>query len=458
MAASSTFLRFTLLAISLRAALLIYGEYHDVHSALKYTDIDYRVFSDATKFILRTHSLPVGDIAAGPLTRFFSAQIGDPYARDTYRYTPLLAIILIPNELLHPTWGKVLFALCDILIGIILYHIFQRTMHDLYVAPQTTAASDASKEAVPSPLSQLRLRDSAIWWIGGLWLLNPMVANISTRGSAESVLGLMVISSLGFMVSGQDIPAAISLGLAAHFKIYPVIYGTSMLAVLARKEGAKGKGLLGSGWGSWRQVKFSMVCFGTFVVLSAVMYSIWGWPFLEHTYLYHISRRDHRHNFSPYFYPTYLSYPPFGSNSTSIPSPMHSITALESPLLSFLPQMILALASGLAFGSNIGDLPFTWLVQTMAFVNFNKVCTSQYFMWYLWFLPLVLPRLQMSRWAGVSTLGVWIATQAIWLSLAYRLEFLGQNVFLYLWFAGATFLTGQNYVLVKIIQGYKFTQ
>ena len=38
--------------LAFRLILILYGEYHDKHSPLKYTDVDYRVFSDAASFIL----------------------------------------------------------------------------------------------------------------------------------------------------------------------------------------------------------------------------------------------------------------------------------------------------------------------------------------------------------------------------------------------------------------------
>lgn len=50
-------------------------------------------------------------------------------------------------------------------------------------------------------------------------------------------------------------------------------------------------------------------------------------------------------------------------------------TALRNPLVSFLPQMLLCLLAGVVLARR--DLSFAWFVQTMVFVTFNKVCTSQ---------------------------------------------------------------------------------
>lgn len=90
----------------------------------------------------------------------------------------------------------------------------------------------------------------------------------------------------------------------------------------------------------------------------------YGWPFLEHSYLYHVARIDHRHNFSPYNTMLYLN------SSPSAESSLH----LES--LAFLPQILLsAIIIPLALAKR--DLASTMLAQTFAFVTFNKVCTSQ---------------------------------------------------------------------------------
>jgi len=61
---------------------------------------------------------------------------------------------------------------------------------------------------------------------------------------------------------------------------------------------------------------------------------------------------------------------------------------------------------------------------------------TQYFLWYLWFLPIVGTTLSFPRRAEVGALiALWAGAQAVWLALAYRLEFMAQNTFVYLWLA-----------------------
>ncbi|KAH9824178.1 family 50 glycosyltransferase [Melampsora americana] len=397
------FIKFSLLpGLLLRLILILYSVYHDQTHQLKYTDLDYFVYSDAAKFILnpsKPHSSP----------------IGSPYDRDTYRYTPLLAILLLPNHLLHPLWGKLLFSISDLFIGLLLYLLIRldHSSHSILI-------------------------------INSLWLLNPIVANISTRGSSESILGVLIISTLYCFERKRFTLSAILLGLAVHFKIYPFIYGASIWTQLGSY----------SNLNSWShrlisinklQFRFALISIGTLSTSSALMYSIWGHEYLQHSYLYHLNRLDHRHNFSPYFYQIYLNF--------FEPDPSPLMRFLSHPLISFVPQISLSLGLGFLFGLN--DLRFAWFIQTLAFVGFNKVITSQYFLWYLWLIPLILNRIHLSRSRLISMLSSWIITQALWLNQAYQLEFLGRSVFRPLWICSCLFFISHSWILICLIQAYK---
>lgn len=115
---------------------------------------------------------------------------------------------------------------------------------------------------------------------------------------------------------------------------------------------------------------------------------------MEHTYLYHVTREDHRHNFSIWFYQMYLGI----ENTSSLMG-----------LLAFVPQMALVTIIGIAFGK---DIFFACFVQTFLFVSFNKVITSQYFMWYICLFPLILPSSKINfKWKGLFLLLAWAAGQ-----------------------------------------------
>ena len=175
-------------AIAFRILLLIYGRWQDANSPMKYTDIDYLVFTDAA--------------------RFMSGGIS-PYRRATYRYTPLLAWLLLPTTwdtkaIPNHVWfdfGKALFAAGDIVTGWLIMRILIET--------KKMSTESALKYA-------------------SLWLLNPMVANISTRGSSEGLVAVIVITLLWATLQRRVKLAGVLLGLGVHFKIYPFIYAASI--------------------------------------------------------------------------------------------------------------------------------------------------------------------------------------------------------------------------------------
>lgn len=169
-------------AVLLRLILLVYGRWQDAHSPVKYTDIDYLVFTDASRFISWRRS---------------------PYDRATYRYTPLLAWLLYPTSWggLWFEFGKALFAAGDVVTGYLVARIL---------------------------MQQYGMRTDRAMKYASIWLLNPMVANISTRGSSEGLLAMLVVLILQTALEGSIWTCGLLLGMAVHFKIYPFIYAATV--------------------------------------------------------------------------------------------------------------------------------------------------------------------------------------------------------------------------------------
>lgn len=368
-------------AFLLRSVLLVYGIYQDSVSALKYTDIDYYVFTDAARAVSRHSS---------------------PYDRATYRYTPLLAWILLPTSWggLWFHFGKALFALSDLIAGWLILRLLKRQGLE----------------------EQRALRCASVW------LLNPMVANISTRGSSEGFLCVLVMALLWAFETGKIALSGVLLGVCVHFKIYPFIYGASMLWALETqfpKSPTDTPFQNALRFLNANRILLISTSITTFTALNLLMYNIYGPPFLQHTFFHHLTRIDHRHNFSPYNTLLYLSS---AKSASATPTTTFSPVSFES--LAFIPQILLSTIL-IPIALSKQDLPTTMLAQTLAFVTFNKVCTSQYFLWYLIFLPLYLPHSSLLERPslGLSALALWVLGQAAWLQQGYQLEFLGKSTF-----------------------------
>jgi phosphatidylinositol glycan class M len=236
---SSPFLVFTS-AAALRIILFFYGLWQDANSPMKYTDIDYYVFTDAARFTAHGHS---------------------PYDRETYRYTPLLAWMLLPTTW-SSTWfsfGKVLFAIGDIVAGCLIVLVLK------------SSNKMSTKRALK---------------FASIWLLNPMVATISTRGSSEGLLGVMVIALLWAITQKKIYVAGVLLGLGVHFKIYPFIYAPSIVwwlddehvgssltnASKSKTKGETGFVTLVARFCNKGRITLAMTSCLTFMTLNALMY------------------------------------------------------------------------------------------------------------------------------------------------------------------------------------------
>ena len=260
-----------------------------------------------------------------------------------------------------------------------------------------------------------------------LWLLNPIAAGVSTRGNAESLLGCLVLCTLLAVKKGRPVVAGVFLALSVHLKMYPIIYSLPMFLHLAYcTTGVRS-------FVNSRTIRF-VLSFG--LVQTALVVPLWyvyGYEFLYETYLYHLVRSDTRHNFSPYFYLLYLSKYAKGT----------ALLASFLKFVSFLPQALLSAFFALRYFDKI-ELCLT--LQTISFVMLNKVSTSQYFLWYLWLIPLLYPR------ALLTLLPLWLLGQAAWLFTGYLLEFQCLNYFLAMHFSGLFFLLSQCFIVCNLIR------
>ncbi|SCU91438.1 LADA_0F09956g1_1 [Lachancea dasiensis] len=368
-------------AMGLRIGFFLYGMYQDAYLDVKYTDIDYFVFHDAAGYVSQGMS---------------------PFLRDTYRYTPLLSWLLVPNHRLP--WihfGKLIFVIFDLLTGVLILKLLETNTR------------------------RKRLL------LASLWLLNFMVITISTRGNAESVLCFLIMLALYCLRFRYYVLFGLVFGLAIHTKIYPIIYSIPIAAYLFFQQRTGVLCLLRIG-------------IATLTSLGATcywMYRLYGPLFLEQAYFYHMYRTDHRHNFSVFHMLLYFESAQSGTT--------------YGAQWAFLPQTIVILAIVLLISrdSSFQNLLSVLFVQTYAFVTFNKVCTSQYFIWYLIFLPFYLARSEISIKKGLFMAVVWVTTQALWLLQGYLLEFRGQNVFVPgLFLSSLLFFIANVWILGQFIQ------
>ncbi|XP_015121771.1 GPI mannosyltransferase 1 [Diachasma alloeum] len=371
------------LALILRLILVAYADLHDKYFSVPYTDVDYKVYTDASRFLLSGKS---------------------PYERHTYRYTPLLALILTPNILLHSSFGKILFSLIDIIIAILMKHILMR--------------------------GQCNDKTSGICAL--VWLYCPLIIVISTRGNADSVAVFLVLLTLNYLISDNPFLSGIIHGISVHFRLYPIAFSLVMYLGISDNHFLP----------NIRQIKLVSGCILSLGLCTLVSYYFYGYEFLHESLIYHLIRRDARHNFSVYFYMHYLSI---------------EQQVLFDKWLTILPPVILLIALSFRY-SRKKDLPFATLTQAMVMVTYNSVITSQYFFWYVSLLPLCLPYIKMRVRRLMILFIIWIGSQGLWLLDAYALEYGGLNSFQSIWISSLIFFVVNVKVLVEVINKYDNTE
>ncbi|KAL5971621.1 GPI mannosyltransferase 1 [Taenia solium] len=348
-------------AILLRLGLFIFSLWQDAtrwpDGQLRFTDVDYDVFTDAAKAMVT------------------GANIYE--ARPTYRYSPLIALLLWPGHLVSTTFrlsapfhaaayasGKVIFLSADIFCALL-----QRSI---------ILTENASQSISTHTIS---------WLVGAFWLFNPVTATVSVRGNAESILGLCVLACLWSLLQDRVVLAGLLFGLCVHVKLYPVIYAPVIYLQLCDPSNPT-LSLLPTR----RHWHFGLATLAALSGLTWASYAAYGWTFLDHAYFYHFTRVDLWHNFAPHFYPIYLFEGALALNETTYdsslfpynhfpvwlleaffwPATLQRLYALFKVLI-MLPSALLI--TGLSF--RFWHTPsFAWFAITFVFVTFNKVSPS----------------------------------------------------------------------------------
>lgn len=483
-------------AALVRIILTFYGAWQDASFDVKYTDIDYEVVTDAARHV-----------ATG----------GSPYERHTFRYTPLLAYLLLPNITVHKIFGKLLFAAADIAAALLLLHSSQAD------PTRVPAARSACCGRRPLDAGAVSL---------AVWLFNPYTATISTRGSSDALVTCMQLLTLhllrlsgGYAASDRPAPVACDsaarlegvaralpavqhgvrappdcapdgqpsrptgaaeqsslpgacacthpsgsvqipfmrlreglalgaagavYGLLVHWRVFPVIYGPSLVLHLWHRSSPARRPVLV--W-TTRCLVFGVAALAVFCGLGLHFHQLYGAAFLHETFLYHAARHDPRHNFSPHFLFTYLRH--FAPAAADGAAAARAGLAWWQDAGRFTTALTAATVVGMA-ARYARNLDVCWLLTTIAFVAFNKVSTAQYFVWYLGLLPLVLPRLAPARSAPLVLAAVfWLSAQLNWLAWAYLLEFQGQSIHVVVWINSLIFLVAHTGVILGLMRAFE---
>jgi len=78
--------------------------------------------------------------------------------------------------------------------------------------------------------------ESRCLWSMLLWLYNPFTVTISTRGSCDSLVTLLLLATMLLLLQGQRVLPALLYGLAVHFRIFPIVYAPAIVMYLAQRR------------------------------------------------------------------------------------------------------------------------------------------------------------------------------------------------------------------------------
>jgi GPI mannosyltransferase 1 subunit M len=424
-----------IVATVLRVLLIYYGEIADSVSEVPYTDVDYRVITDGASYLLKNES---------------------PFKRHTFRYSPLMAVLVLPNVLIDTSVGKLIFALFDLLVAFLIRQIildefeFSKCTVENKLIKLDKASNrkqlkrkEVTKVRISLPQKFIRIAEVSSYY----WLYNPLPMVISTRGNGDSVSCAVVLASLYYLLrpslkNSNFFISGLLLGLAIHLRLFPIALSLAYFLSIASTPLQNAKDIL---WTVIRPNRQQLLLVaGTLASLSAItllFYQLYGYQFLYESLLYHLVRKDTRHNYSLFFYLQYL-----GSAS--------DVSALEK-LFTLVPPILLVTLLSFAFGRNRQTLPLCLFSIALVICTYNSVLTTQYFVWFFSLLPLCVKNLKNIGYRKTVVLPlIWFLAQLGWLLPAFLLEFKGWNTFEFIFMQCILFFVANILILQMLISNF----
>ncbi|CAH8496913.1 unnamed protein product [Heterobilharzia americana] len=494
-----------ILALILRLVLVVFSVWQDSvrwpDGQLRFTDVDYDVFSDAAQafidgkniyverywlFSKGKKSLTSTQVVSNN-SDFFDIPIDESQRHQSIPDVSVIAHI----------WGKLIFIMADLLCGYLQYKIIQdKLFQDNATLPDKINPRTGQK-SLSSNTNRL-----AVYFVCFGWLFNPVTAVVSARGNADALQSCFVLACLWCILKHRIILAGLLYGLCIHLRIYPVIYSPSIYMWLMEEKKSDNDNEMSKSQSrslfsvfmklpNRNHLVFGFSCLLSLIILTGLCYLYFGGIlFLQQAYIYHFSRSDFKHNFAPHFLSVYLLsgqkwfnnkqiMPAYGfsqwlnimwrilqcddeDDRNSLIGNMNTINLSEYifNIASLAPCILLIPCLSFKLYSNMG---LCWFVLTYMFVTFNRVCTSQYFLWSLCLLPVALIDIRLPPgitpfYAVVHTLLIWFGSQGLWLASAYTLEmctlkgvFLNRIIWIIVWMASLNFFACNIFILFRLI-------
>ena len=406
-----------ILAFIVRLGLIVANDLVDKHLNINYTDIDYHVISDGARHIITSQG---------------------PYKRASYRYSPYFAVIMLPNIYIHYDLAKVFICLIDVSVGKLI-EVLLNIQEDCDIKP---------KDKYDFRIISL------------LYIFNPLMIYISTRGSTDCLMTFLIILTIILIEMKLNVFAGIVYGFSVHMSIYPLIYFVSFYLYIGYKNLSKietensSKSLLMvlvskilslvsnikrilHSILNLNSIIFAICATFTFITLFNFFFLIYGRGFVYETYLHHLIRKENRNNYSLYFYMNYLNYSTYSSKILSY--------------ITILNQFCLVISSSVKLFPKIN---FCIFVQTMVLVTFNHSVRVQCFVCYMSLLPLLLPYNDLFKSKKIILTvftAIWAFYVLLWGVLSIIFENMGYSVFLEMWVSTILFFFTNCFFLSILI-------